>query len=252
MFVTYLLRELRRRMRQSIFIALGLALGVGLVITVTAASDGVSATQGTVLNSLYGVGTDVTVTKAPRPARSAEPTSTSAAARPASRRPAAASARHPGWRRPWERSSPRRSPRCRASEDVSAAAGALVLNDVKLSGTFSRQSGAPGGGRGTGSLSGSSFTVDRGRSRPPTRWGRSPPARSPPGTPSPRPSRTRTSPSWTPTTPRPQNLKAGSDDHGRREDLQRRRHRRGRAGRNSADVYIPLARAQALASMPAR
>jgi hypothetical protein len=57
MFITYLLRELRRRMRQAIFIAAGLALGVGLVITVTAASDGVSATQGTVLRSLYGVGT---------------------------------------------------------------------------------------------------------------------------------------------------------------------------------------------------
>src|SRR5208282_170221 len=65
MFVTYLLRELRRRMRQAIFIAAGLALGVGLVITVTAASDGVSATQATVLRSLYGVGTDVTVTQSP-------------------------------------------------------------------------------------------------------------------------------------------------------------------------------------------
>jgi hypothetical protein len=47
MFVTYLLRELRRRMRQAIFIALGLALGVGLVITVTAASDGVRLIGGT-------------------------------------------------------------------------------------------------------------------------------------------------------------------------------------------------------------
>src|SRR6266566_8640983 len=65
MFITYLLRELRRRMRQAIFIAAGLAVGVGLVITVTAASDGVSATQATVLHSLYGVGTDVTVTQSP-------------------------------------------------------------------------------------------------------------------------------------------------------------------------------------------
>src|SRR6266436_2514280 len=65
MFFTYLRRELRRRKRQAIFIAAGLALGVGLVITVTAASNGVSATQGTVLKSLYGVGTDVTVTQAP-------------------------------------------------------------------------------------------------------------------------------------------------------------------------------------------
>jgi len=65
MFFTYLRRELRRRMRQAIFIALGLALGVGLVITVTAASVGVKNAQGTVLHALYGVGTDVTVTKTP-------------------------------------------------------------------------------------------------------------------------------------------------------------------------------------------
>ena len=66
MFFTYLRRELRRRMRQAIFIALGLALGVGLVITVTAASAGVKSAQGTVLHALYGVGTDVTVTKTPK------------------------------------------------------------------------------------------------------------------------------------------------------------------------------------------
>jgi putative ABC transport system permease protein len=65
MFFTYLWRELRRRMRQAIFIAVGLALGIGLVITVTAASTGVKNAQATVLHSLYGVGTDITVTKAP-------------------------------------------------------------------------------------------------------------------------------------------------------------------------------------------
>ena len=65
MFFTYLRRELRRRIRQSIFIALGLALGIGLVITVTAAATGVKNAQATVLHSLYGVGTDITVTKAP-------------------------------------------------------------------------------------------------------------------------------------------------------------------------------------------
>src|ERR1700686_616838 len=65
MFFTSLLRELRRRMRPAVFIPLGLALGVGLVITVTAASAGVKNAQGTVLHALYGVGTDVTVTKTP-------------------------------------------------------------------------------------------------------------------------------------------------------------------------------------------
>jgi len=65
MFFTYLRRELRRRMRQAIFIAVGLALGIGLVITVTAASSGVKAAQGEVLQNLYGVGTSATVTTAP-------------------------------------------------------------------------------------------------------------------------------------------------------------------------------------------
>ena len=66
-FLTYLGRELRRRMRQAVVIALGLALGVGLVITVTAASSGVKKAQADVLSSLYGVGTDVTITKRPSP-----------------------------------------------------------------------------------------------------------------------------------------------------------------------------------------
>jgi putative ABC transport system permease protein len=64
-FVTYLRRELSRRMRQAVFIALGLALGVGLVVTVAAASAGFSKAQSAVLSGLYGVGTDVTVTGAP-------------------------------------------------------------------------------------------------------------------------------------------------------------------------------------------
>jgi putative ABC transport system permease protein len=68
-FFTYLARELRRRLRQAVFIALGLAVGVGLVVTVTAASAGVRNAQAGVLKGLYGVGTDVTVTG---PAPSAE------------------------------------------------------------------------------------------------------------------------------------------------------------------------------------
>jgi putative ABC transport system permease protein len=60
-FFTYLAKELRRRLRQTIFIALGLAVGVGLVLTVTAASAGVRNAQAGVLKGLYGVGTDVTV-----------------------------------------------------------------------------------------------------------------------------------------------------------------------------------------------
>jgi putative ABC transport system permease protein len=61
-FVAYLRRELSRRARQAIVIALGLAVGVGLVVTVSAASAGVAGAESGVLGALYGVGTDVTVT----------------------------------------------------------------------------------------------------------------------------------------------------------------------------------------------
>src|SRR6201993_4891016 len=69
-FFTYLARELRRRLRQAIFIALGLAIGVGLVLTVTAAAAGVKNAQADVLKGLYGVGTDITVSGAAPSAQS--------------------------------------------------------------------------------------------------------------------------------------------------------------------------------------
>ncbi|HET9969631.1 MAG TPA: ABC transporter permease, partial [Streptosporangiaceae bacterium] len=62
---------LRRRMRQAIFIAIGLAIGIGLVITVMGASSGVKAAQAKVLRALYGIGTDVTVTTKPTPPKGA-------------------------------------------------------------------------------------------------------------------------------------------------------------------------------------
>lgn len=61
---TYLHRELRRRPMQTIVIATGLAVGIGLVLAVAAASRGVRDAQARALGSLYGVGADLTVTKA--------------------------------------------------------------------------------------------------------------------------------------------------------------------------------------------
>jgi putative ABC transport system permease protein len=62
-FFRYLSRELRRRSRQAIVVSLGLALGIGLVVAVSAMASGVEQAQGDVLHSLYGVGTDITVTR---------------------------------------------------------------------------------------------------------------------------------------------------------------------------------------------
>lgn len=67
--LTYVRRELWHRKLQALFVACGLAVGIGLVVTVTAASAGVRDAQSAVLHALYGVGTDVTVTKAPPPAK---------------------------------------------------------------------------------------------------------------------------------------------------------------------------------------
>jgi ABC-type lipoprotein release transport system permease subunit len=161
MFVTYLLRELRRRMRQSIFIAAGLAVGVGLVITVTAASDGVSATQGTVLHSLYGVGTDVTVTQPPT-AGSGGGTRFNVGGAPPGQQQAGTSFSRDilvGGGTGTIKSSSVTT--VAGLKSVSGVAGALALNDVKLSGTVSAGTGQPGtqGGPGGGSISSSSFTV---------------------------------------------------------------------------------------------
>ncbi|MFE9644421.1 ABC transporter permease [Streptomyces sp. NPDC006365] len=67
MFFTYLRRELRRRRKAALVVASGLALGIALVIVVSSVSAGMEQAQGKVLQSLYGLGTDMTVTKAAEP-----------------------------------------------------------------------------------------------------------------------------------------------------------------------------------------
>ena len=157
MFLTYLRRELRRRMRQAIFIALGLALGIGLVITVTAASSGVSNSQGTVLHSLYGVGTDATVTQTPTagsggPARfgfgGGNSGSKSSAGTSFSR-----SVLTSGGLGALPSSDVRK---ISGLKDVSATASALTLTDLKLSGTIDA---AGSGGGGAGSASGAKSSI---------------------------------------------------------------------------------------------
>jgi ABC-type antimicrobial peptide transport system permease subunit len=62
-YVTYMLAELRRRSGRTVLTALGLAIGVGLVVTVSALSTGLDRAQAAVLEPLTGVGTDMSVSR---------------------------------------------------------------------------------------------------------------------------------------------------------------------------------------------
>jgi len=152
-------------------------VGIGLVITVTAAASGVRNAQSSVLHSLYGVGTDITVTKTPT-AGSGAPGSFGFRGRTGTRsRPAAGTTididnlRGAGLATlaSSEVSSVARL------HDVAAAAGGLTLTDTRItgkipainssgggSGGFPGGGGASGGGTGggfRGSFTPTSFTV---------------------------------------------------------------------------------------------
>jgi putative ABC transport system permease protein len=171
MFFTYLRRELRRRMKQAAFASLGLAVGIGLVITVTAASAGVKNAQARVLHSLYGVGTDITVTKTPS-AKSGGPLAFRVG-RPgrAQRVPKAGTKFSRDTLLPGQLGTLKASSvsSISALHGVSAAGGALVLTDLSVSGKIpsatqsgdTRQNGgaAQGGTAPPASFKTNSFTV---------------------------------------------------------------------------------------------
>lgn len=151
MFFTYLRRELRRRRKAALVVASGLALGIALVIVVDSVSSGMGRAQDKVLQSLYGLGTDMTVTKA------AEASSGSTAERPRFR----FDAQDDGSEE--EQSTDRvmvqgfqtlASPtvgKVAGQSGVADAVGGLSLQVVKVSGEFSRgqfQQDASGGGAG--------------------------------------------------------------------------------------------------------
>ncbi|MBK3568454.1 MULTISPECIES: ABC transporter permease [unclassified Streptomyces] len=161
MFGIYLKRELSRRKKAALVIAMGLALGIALVITVNSVSAGMSQAQDKVLKSLYGLGTDMTVTKA----QSA---------------PKAGSSQGPSFKFGGTSTSSSQSSdrvntqggqvlasslvtKVAAQKGVSSAVGSLTLNVTKVDGSFtqgkakssttsgSSQQGGPGGGGGTSS-----------------------------------------------------------------------------------------------------
>lgn len=74
MLGTYLRRELAGRKRHTIIVAAGLALAIALTIVVNALGAGMREAQAEALSSVYGVGTDLTVSgAAPQPGQGGGP-----------------------------------------------------------------------------------------------------------------------------------------------------------------------------------
>ncbi|GAB7108000.1 ABC transporter permease [Streptomyces phaeofaciens JCM 4814] len=179
MFGIYLKRELGRRKKAALVIALGLALGIALVITVNSVSAGMTQAQDKVLQSLYGLGTDMTVTKA----RTA-PTGNSSGQ---PRFEFDAKSNDDDTEQSSDRVMTQGGQALKSSlvtkvadqKGVAAAVGALTLNVTKVDGSFTQgkaqsstggsgsDQGGPGGGQGSGSTAapqvqggGASFDVN--------------------------------------------------------------------------------------------
>lgn len=67
MFFKYLLRELSKRKKQTSLIASGLAVAIALVVVVNSVSGGIKSAQAEALSGLYGIGTDISVSKEATP-----------------------------------------------------------------------------------------------------------------------------------------------------------------------------------------
>ncbi|KAB1980457.1 ABC transporter permease [Streptomyces triticiradicis] len=175
MFGIYLKRELSRRKKAALVIALGLALGIALVITVNSVSAGMQQAQDKVLKSLYGLGTDMTVTKArtaPTSGSSGRPKFDFDAKSDSSKTQSSDRVMTQGGQ------SLKSSlvTEVAAQKGVASAVGALSLNVTKVDGSFTQgkaksttsgsgQQGGPGGqGGGTGAPQvqggGASFDVN--------------------------------------------------------------------------------------------
>ncbi|MCC9739743.1 ABC transporter permease [Streptomyces sp. MNU89] len=155
MFFTYLRRELRRRRKAALVVASGLALGIALVIVVTSVSAGMKQAQARVLESLYGLGTDMTVTKAQE-----QPEEGEAPQRPRFRFDAGEEGEEQSDDRlmvqGFETLDASTVGKVAGQEGVADAVGGLSLVNLKISGSFERGEigAAPGPGAGDGGDSG--------------------------------------------------------------------------------------------------
>ncbi|OIH94617.1 ABC transporter permease [Curtobacterium sp. MCBA15_001] len=179
MFLTYLRRELTNRTKQTVIIASGMALAIALVVIVSSIAGGVKTAQASVLQSVYGVGTDITVTKTETPSSTNggrpsfdfgdQGTSGSGSTDLSQSRLAVA--------RGTSTLTAANLATVRATDGVKAATGVLTLENSTFSGsvqqgsgsssstgtgTGTTQQGPPSGDSGTGGggFGGGSFSVD--------------------------------------------------------------------------------------------
>jgi putative ABC transport system permease protein len=172
-YLSYMFSELRRRKGRTLLTAFGLAVGVGLVVTVTALSTGLDHAQAKVLKPLTGVGTDMSVT---RPLQISSSSGGFRNLSPSEReqlRTENGGARFdfrqlkPGThfsRDIFNSTSQLSFPASKVSairglSDVQGAVGGLTLSSAHISGTVPTQSptqgfGPPGGGGGGGGFAG--------------------------------------------------------------------------------------------------
>ncbi|MFE5631934.1 ABC transporter permease [Streptomyces sp. NPDC056470] len=170
MFFTYLRRELRRRRKAALVVASGLALGIALVIVVNSVASGMKQAQTQVLESLYGLGTDLTVTKARE-----EPQSGGQAQRPRFEFDAGEDGEEQSSDRlmvqGFQTLPASTSATVAKQAGVAQAVGGLSLVNLKIDGEFKRgefkqaqpaQPGTPGGGNGNGGGNGGGGRVEGG------------------------------------------------------------------------------------------
>jgi ABC-type lipoprotein release transport system permease subunit len=168
MFFTYLRRELRRRRKAALVVASGLALGIALVIVVNSVSSGMNRAQDKVLESLYGLGTDMTVTKAAEPPGEGE-----TVRRPRFRFDAkdegddAEQSSDIVMVQGFETLASSTVAEIAQQEGVAGAVGGLSVNVMKVNGEFKRGAvqqkpgkGGPGAGGGAVRGGGADFDVD--------------------------------------------------------------------------------------------
>jgi ABC-type antimicrobial peptide transport system permease subunit len=161
-FLTYMLSELRRRIGRTVLTALGLGIGVGLVVTVNALSTGLDRAQAEVLEPLTGVGTDMSVS---RPIDFSSADQSGGFPTLSEEEQQQLRAENGGGRfglrslgEPGEKFSRDnfvstaqlsfpvgKVARIRTIDGVSAAAGGLTLNSIHIEGTVPEQSEQPGG-----------------------------------------------------------------------------------------------------------